>query len=221
MNKERLFESLSEEGSKTLLALLTNAYEFLSSDDREFIFGEYVKNIPPAPIDGDKLLAEIEHFVSESRDGYYYEPFDIDSKNFMHVPEETELWFEKVSDLLQDSCQLTAQESYLQAVACFGLLYTLIGEMEDGDEIVFGDEIGSWMIPGDEKQYLAAYINAVARTATPGHFADIVIPLAQRDSYQSLTGEVYVTACRVANAAQRQAMDTEIERLNIRTERGW
>jgi hypothetical protein len=64
------------------------------------------------------------------------------------IPKETEEWFEKMGDYFQDSCQLTAQEEYLHAVACFGLLYELINEMESGDEIVFGDEIDSWLIPG-------------------------------------------------------------------------
>ena len=46
--------------------------------------------------------------------------------------------------------QLTAQDNHLHAVACFGTFYTLIAAMEDGEERVFGDEIGSWMMPGDE-----------------------------------------------------------------------
>jgi len=170
---------------------------------------------------GERLLADIEHFTDMSRYGYYYEPFTINSKNFMDVPEKTEEWFEKMRDLLDECRQLTAQEKYLPAVVCFGLLYELIAEMEEGEEIVFGDQIGSWMIPGDEKQYLAAYITAVAHTATPADFAHIVIPLARRDSGHSLTGEVYATACRLANDAQKEKLDAEIQRFNIRTERWW
>ncbi len=196
MNKADLFRILREQDRETLLALLQIAYDLLNYDDRRSIFGEYVQEIPPLPVDGETLLAEITQFVTMSRDGYYYAPFQINSKNFMEAPAETEQWFKKLGDLLQDSCQLTAQEAYRHAVACFGLLYELIEEMERGEEIVFGDEIGSWMIPGDEKQYLSAYIAAVAHTGTPEAFADIVIPLARRDSGQSLTGEVYTAACR-------------------------
>lgn len=221
MNKDRLFQSLSAEDATTLLELLRNAYDFLSYDDRDTLFGQYVREMPPAPVDGESLLANIEHFAAMSRDGFYYAPFMINSKNYMDVPEETEEWFEKLGDFLQDSGQLTAQGDYLHAVACFDLLYELIDEMERGDEIVFGDEIGSWMIPGDEKQYLTAYVTAVAQTASPDEFAAIVVPLARRDSYQSLSGEVYATACRLANAAQKEKLDGEIKRLNIRTERRW
>jgi hypothetical protein len=221
MNKDRLFQLLSKEDATTLLELLRNAYDFLSPDDRNTLFGQYIEEMPPAQVDGEVLLTDIEHFAAMSRDGFYYESFMINSKNFMDVPEETEEWFEKLGDFLQDSCQLTAQEEYLPAVACFGLLYELIDEMESGDEIVFGDQIDSWMIPGDEKQYLRAYITAVAQTTTPDEFAAIVVPLAQRDSYQSLSGEVYATACHLADVAQKEKLEAEVKRLNIRAEGQW
>ncbi len=89
---------------------------------------------------------------AKSMAGVYYAPFKINSKNWSHIPDETREWFDRLGDLLQASAQLTAQGNHLHAVACFGTLYTLIAAMEDGEEIVFGDEIGSWMIPGDEKQ---------------------------------------------------------------------
>lgn len=219
MNKDRLFQTLSEQDKATLLALLDTAYDLLSYDNRDAVFGKYVREMPPAQIDGEILLADIEQFAALSRDGYYYEPFMIDSKNYRHVPGETEEWFEKMGGFLQDCCQLTAQGEYQQAVPCFRLLYELIEELEDGEEIVFGHEIGSWMIPGDEKQYLTAYITAVSQTTTPDIFADVVVPLARRDSQHSLAGQVYATACRLANSAQKEKLDAEIKRLNIRTER--
>lgn len=221
MNKERLFHSLSKEDAATLLELLRAAYEFLSHDERNTLFGQYGPEKLPVQVDGEVLLLDIEHFAEMSRDGFYYAPFMINSKNYMRIPEETDEWFKKIGVYLRDSGQLTAQADYLSAVACFGLLYELIDEMESGDEIVFGDEIGSWLIPGDEKQYWAAYITAVAQVAAPDEFAAIVVPLARRDSYQSLSGQVYATASRLANTAQKQRLDGEIKRLNIRTEPRW
>lgn len=79
------------------------------------------------------------------------------------------------------------QGDYLHAVVCFDLLNELIDKMEDG-EIVFADESGGWMIPGDDKQYVTAYLTAPAATTTPESFADSVVPLAQRDSWQNFTG---------------------------------
>jgi hypothetical protein len=134
----------------------------------------------------------------------------------MNVPEETEEWFEKLGDYLQDSCQLTTQGDYQVAVTCFGLLNELINEMEDG-EIVFADELGDWMIPVDEKQHVTAYLTALAATATPETFAELVVPLAKRDSWHNCYGRVYETAVSLANDAQKTQLDVEIQRLNIRT----
>jgi hypothetical protein len=39
--------------------------------------------------------------------------------------------------------------------------------MESGDEIIFAEEAGCWMIPTDEKAWLRAYLTSLAATATP------------------------------------------------------
>ncbi len=109
----------------------------------------------------------------------------------------------------------------MQATVCFGELYGLIAKMEDGEEIVFGDEIGSWMIPGDEKLTLAAYLTSLAAVSSAEEFAAAAVPLVQRDSWQSLTGEVYASAIRVANEEQRTLLAAEVTRLKIRIERKW
>jgi hypothetical protein len=217
MNKDSLFQRLREKDAETLLRLLQSAYDFLSPGDREMIFDQYVQEAAPAPVNGELLLSAIEQFAVDSRRRLYYEPFPINSKNFMYVPKKTKAWFKKLGDLLQDSCQLTVQGEHLHAVTCFSLLYELIDKMESGEDIVFGDEIGSWMIPGDEGSFLTAYFTAAAQTATPDEFAAIVVPLARRDSYSSLVNHVYATASRLASAAQKEKLDAEINRLNIRT----
>jgi hypothetical protein len=151
----------------------------------------------------------------------YYAPFNINSKNWMHVPEETKEWFEELGDLLQSSVQLTVQNDHLHAVACFGILYQLIEAMENGEEIVFSDEIGSWMIPGDEKECIAAYMTSLAATATPEEFTTTALPLLRRDSWQSFSTQAYPSAIRAADKAQREYLEAEIKRQKIRTARNW
>ena len=158
MDKTRLFQFLSDQDAAFLLDLLSTAYDRMNRDQRRWVFGKLVEELPPAPVDGKVLLEETEDFQRKSLASVYYEPFDINSENWTYVPEETKEWFERLGDLLKASCQLTTQRDHLHAVACFGILYKLIDAMEKGEEIVFGDEIGSWMIPGDEKQYVAAYM---------------------------------------------------------------
>jgi hypothetical protein len=219
MDKTRLFEFLSTQDVPFLLDLLSKAYDQMKYDQRRWVFGKLIEELPCVPVDGEVLLDEVEGFQSESLAGHYYEPFDIDSKNWMYVPEETKEWFERLGDLLKASCQLTARGDHLHATACFGILYELIGVMERGDEIVFGHEIGSWMIPGDERQYIAVYMTSLAAVASPEEFAAAALPLIQRDSWHSFATQAYPSATRVANEAQRAYLEAEIERRNIRTGR--
>ena len=217
MDKTQLFQFLSIQTASSLLDLLSTAYDQMNIDQRRWVFGKLVDELPLAPVDGEVLLDEVELFQRESLAGIYYEPFDINSKNWTYVPEETEEWFERLGDLLKASCQLTTQEDHLHAVACFGILYELIGTMERGEEIVFGDEIGSWMIPGDEKQYIAAYMTSLAATTTPEEFAAAALPLIRRDSYHSFAAQAYPSVIRTANEAQKAHLEVEIQRQNIRT----
>jgi hypothetical protein len=92
MNKARLFERLSTQDPSALLGLLQVAYDVMTHDQREAVFGKYVEAALPATVeavDGAMLLEEVEVFHDESLAGAYYAPFAINSKNFMHIPDET------------------------------------------------------------------------------------------------------------------------------------
>ena len=218
MDKSRLFETLAAQEPSVLLDLLSVAYDEMEHNQRQIVFGQYVQKLPPEPVDGKALLEKVEMFRRESLAEEYYAPFNINSKNWTHIPRETNQWFDRLGNLLQASAQLTMQEDHLHAVICFGILYELIDRMEDGEEIVFGDEIGSWMIPGDEKKFIAAYMTSLAVTATPEEFAAVTLPLLQRDSWQSFSTHAYASAVYAANAAQRAHLEAEIQRQKIRTE---
>jgi len=217
MDKKRLFQFLSTQDASYLLDLLGTAFDHMNRDQRRWVFGALVEKLPPAPVDGEVLLDEVQVFQRESLAEVYYAPFAINSKNYMHIPEETEEWFERLGDLLKAARQLTTQGDHLHAVACFRILYELIDAMERGEEIVFGDEIGGWMIPGDEKQYVAAYMTSLAATATPEEFTAAALPLIRRDRWQSFATQAYPSAIRSANEAQKAHLEAEIKRHNIRT----
>lgn len=219
MDKTQLFEFLSIQDAPFLLDLLNEAYDQMDVDQRRWVFGRLVEELPPAQVDGEVLLNKVEDFGHESLAGAYYAPFNINSKNFMHIPEETEEWFERLGDFLKASSQLTAQGDYLHAATCFGILYELIDALESGEEIAFADEIGGWMIPGDEKQYVAAYMASLAATTAPEEFSAAALPLIRRDSWQSFFTQAYPAAIRAANEAQRAHLEAEIEHQNVQTGR--
>jgi hypothetical protein len=217
MDETRIFQYLASQDAAVLLDRLRKAYAEMSYDQRQAVFGDIVLSLPPVYVDGEDLLDEIEEFRRESLAGVYYAPFRINSKNWMHVPEETKEWFEFLRDFLQASAQLTTQGEHHHAVACFGILYELIERMVNGEEIVFGDEIGTWMIPGDEKQAIAAYLTSLAAVASPEEFAAAALPLVKRDSWESFSNQVYATAMQVTDEAQRACLAAEIARMKVRT----
>lgn len=147
-------------------------------------------------------------FEKDSLVGVYYAPFDINSKNFMNIPAETEEWLEALSDFLKASSQLTHQGDHTQAVACFVILYRLVETMERGEEIVFADELGSWLIEGDQKAYITAYLTSLAATTAP---------LIKRDSFQSFADQDYPPALRVASQSQREHREAVLRQQQIRT----
>jgi hypothetical protein len=216
MDKTHLFQSLAAQDSSVLLDLLSVAYDRMDHSQRQSVFGKMTSALLPVRVDGEELLDEVEAFQRESLAGAYYAPFATNSKNWTHIPDETEEWFERLGDLLKASAQLTAQGDHQHAVACFGTLYKLIDALEEGKDIVFGEEVGSWMIPGDQKQFVTAYMTSLAAVASPQEFTAAALPLIQRDSWHSFADQVYLSAIHAANAAQKEHLEAEIERQKIR-----
>jgi hypothetical protein len=219
MDKEQIFERLRKQSSASLLGVLLVAYDELNEKQRQKVFGPFApRSKPPKPSkdDGRKLLNEIKKFHQQSFGGVYYAPFDINSKNFSHVPEETEEWFDRIGELLEASVKLTEQGEHSTAVECFTILYELIEAMSNGEEIVFADEYGSWMIHDDEKKRVKAYLTSLAAVSSAESFAATAATLIKHDSYYSFSAKTYAAARRVANKEQRVRLQEEIERQNIR-----
>ncbi|CAB1065478.1 hypothetical protein D1BOALGB6SA_10275 [Olavius sp. associated proteobacterium Delta 1] len=196
MNKERLFEYVKTQNQSKLLELLSLAFDTMNTNQRHDVFGKSVKEVPPSSVDGKEILTTIEQFYEKSMAGYYYAPFDINSKNFSDIPEETEAWFDEISDCFEDSARLTDQGNHEMAVQGFKLLYELIDKMEDGDEIVFAHEYGTWMITGDENRFIKSHLSSLAVISSPEEYAIGAIPLIKRDSYESFHNKVYASAIR-------------------------
>jgi len=57
----------------------------MDHDQRWSVFGKMEEAIPPSPVNGKTLLAEIEQFQRNSLADAYYAPFNINSKNFLHI----------------------------------------------------------------------------------------------------------------------------------------
>jgi len=88
--------------------------------------------------------------------------------------------------------------------------------MEDGEEIVFADEYGTWMITGDEKRFVKSYLTSLSATSTPEEYAIGAIPLIIRDNYESFHNKVYFTALKIAGEEQKAQLKMEVEKQKIR-----
>ncbi|MGK7905708.1 MAG: hypothetical protein AB4040_00560 [Synechococcus sp.] len=216
MDEDALFKILKRQTKATLLDLLHSAYYETNTQQRRHIFGDLMKESKPSKTVAKSIIKESKNFYKDSLAGVYYAPFDINSKNFSHIPEETEEWFEKLGNLLLESSQLTNQKEHKSAVESFKILYELIAKMEYGEEIIFADEFGSWMIPGNEQEFLEAYISSLAEIKTPDEYTKIVIPLIKRDSYASFCNKVYLLAIKYSNKEQEKSLMEAIKEQNIK-----
>jgi hypothetical protein len=106
MNKKQLFAFFQQQDAPVLLQFLDAAYEEMSTDQREAVFGQAIRKAQPLHVDGKSLLTQVRQFQRDSLAGTYYAPFDINSKNFTHVPEETKAWFEQLGDLLRNGTEI-------------------------------------------------------------------------------------------------------------------
>jgi hypothetical protein len=219
--EKAVFSGLAHESKAALLERLRAAFRKMTKAQRRAVFDrespQRRKRSAGPRIDPRELLRAATRFRRDSLEKKYYAPFMFDSKNFMQVPQATTIWCDQFARLARDATKLTGRGDHSHAVRCFSILYELMEAMESGDhEIVFAHELGSWMIPADEKVWLKAYVKSLVATVTPEQFAKIVTPMLRRDSTQSFAAEVYATATQVATVEQRAALETERRRRGVR-----
>jgi plasmid stabilization system protein ParE len=219
VDAKELFKFLAKQNKPTLLGHLHDAFDAMTAKQRRDAFADCVRPPVKAAVKGGGLRRQIEQFYRDSRAGKYYAPFAINSKNFMDVPEETEEWCDLFARFVASASKLTTQGDHAQAVACFAMLFELLQSVDSGDEIIFAEEAGSWMIPANEKQWLKAYLRSLAATATPEGFAAAALPLLEHDSHNSFAAGVHAAARKVANLQQKAHLQAEVQRRKIPTGR--
>ncbi len=215
VDEETVFAFLKKQKKDVLLDHLETAFEIMDAKQRRAVFGDIARP-SPKNVDGDELLEEITQFRNNSLARKYYAPFNVNSKNYMNIPEETDDWCDQFARFVAKASKLTVAGNHEQAVRCFDLLYELIEAVDWGKEIIFAEEAGSWMIPTDEKVWLTSYLTSLAATATPEQFATAATPMIDRDSGHSFAGKVYASAMKLANAEQKALLRAELQRRKIR-----
>ena len=215
MNKDILFKILKQKDQPELLSILDTAWELMTTNQREQIFGPLIRDqsydFPASP---EKTLVAIKAFQQSSLAGNYYAPFDINSKNYMDIPEETDAWFAKLDELFIECNKLSEQQDYHAAVEGFEILFDLFEQIYD-DSIVFADELGSWMYPGDEKANYTAYLKAAAAIYSPDDFADKAMAAIIEDSHQSCSLKLYSLVKSIASQEQMALVEERVQERGI------
>jgi hypothetical protein len=217
LDEYEVFAYLKKQKKAVLLEYLQAAFDTMTAKQRRAVFAGAARQAAIAAVDGDLLQGEIEEFRRASLAGDYYAPFNVNSKNFMDVPEATEEWCDEFARFVTQASRLTARGDHAHAVACFALLYELLEAVDEGREIIFAEEAGSWMIPAEEKDWLKAYLTSLAATPTPEAFTAAAILMLERDSHHSFASGVYAAALKVATPEQKANLQAEVSRRKIRT----
>lgn len=102
-------------------------------------------------------------------------------------------------------------------IYCIAIAFLLIDRMNRGDEIIFADEYGTWMIPSDEKVFIRAYLRSLSAVSTPEEFVEAAMPLLERDSHESSHNKVYETAIQASGKEQKKALESAVRSLKART----
>jgi hypothetical protein len=216
MKEKELFAHLAKQKKSVLLDYLHGAFREMSEEQRCDVFAEALPTLRRQSVDGNRLSKELDSFRRDSLARKYYAPFMMNSKNYRHIPEKTRQWCKRFAGFAEAAMNLTKKEKHAQAVRCFALLWELMRAVDSGEEIIFAEEAGSWMIPADGKVWLKTYLTSLAHTANPEEFATTALPILKWDSHNSFAAGVYASALQVANSQQRARLQAEIERCQIR-----
>jgi hypothetical protein len=217
MDEQALFTHLKREKKDVLIEYLREAFRAMDAEQRDDVFGDALPKTKPTAVSGDELLAEIQKFHADSVARRYYAPFNMNSKNFMHIPEKTREWCNNFARFAESATKLTERGEHSQAVECFALLCNVLAKMEYGEEIIFAEEAGCWLIPTEEKTWLTAYLHSLAAIATPEEYAAAAVPLLKRDNSHSSVNRLHAAANKAATPQQRKHLNEEIKRQGIRT----
>jgi len=216
IDRNKLIKAFKTLKKVELISLLDDVLDNMERSSQRAVFGELFKEYTKSERTPHKILLDIEMFCKKSNAGYYYAPFDLNSNNILHIPDETDEWFDEISDYLDFVSELVKIKEYKIGLKCFNLLFELIDIMESGAEIVFAHEFGDWMILAKE-DYMEKYIIALSKeTKHLEEYVRILIPKIKSDSNCSISNKVYKKVKKHSSDIQIKAIDKEIKSQSLR-----
>jgi len=213
VDEKTIFGIFKKLKKNELIEYLKSSFFEMDERQRRNVFLDLENSFVNKNLGPKELYSKIVDFNIKSSQGAYYAPFDINSKNFMHIPNETDEWFNEVSYYLDETTKLVEKKEFKIANQCFEKLYETIEEMGNG-EVVFADEYGDWMMV-NKTDYTNAYIKSLAHTENEHNFSKKVLPLLKRDSFGSFSNKIYNKVRKDASPKQLKKLQEEIKLKNI------
>ena len=205
-----LKKALAKATKAELVDMVVAASGMLTSRQARDVLGDYHPDAAKlrGPSGVKALVERVRRFHRDSLAGHYYAPFDMNSKNFSHVPEETEDWADEAGELIKATCEAAKAGNHDEAAECFRLLYDVLEAVDCGKDVIFAEESGTWMVHMEESQVVRAYLKSLAKVASEEDFTKEVTRRAKRDRIHS-SGRLGVleVAQRVATKAQRAHLE--------------
>lgn len=205
-----LREDIRQLDIEELLTLLDQAIEMIPNERLpelvECVFepGAYIVE----EISEKSLLEAVQHFHASSLSGYYYEDFDVNSKNFMDQSRGTINFIAEHRRLTNRCIKESSACDPAQLRQAFELLFNLLEEIDEcrDDIIFFADEGGSWQVGIDWDQVLPCYFNVLAAVAKPKEYAQSIIAIVKSHAdYES--DEYFKLALKIAKPLQKKALN--------------
>lgn len=208
-----LREDIRQLDTEELLTLLDQAIEMIPNErlpelvESVFELDSYIVE----EISEKSLLEAVQHFHASSLSGYYYEDFNVNSKNFMDQSRGTINFIAEYRRLTNRCIKESSACDPGQLRQAFELLFNLLEEIDEcrDDIIFFADEGGAWQVGMDEDQVLPCYFNVLAAVAKPKEYAQSVVKIVKSHAdYDS--DKYFKLALKIAKPSQRKTLKASL-----------
>ena len=110
MDEKEVFAFLGKQKKTVLLDYLRECFAAMNGKQQRTVFGDAVPPPVKTKANAGKLLADIDRFRKDSLAGEYYAPFNVNSKNYMDIPEETDEWLHLFAQYAEALSKLDGQK---------------------------------------------------------------------------------------------------------------
>jgi hypothetical protein len=211
IDRAKLRSAVRRMGKDYAYLMLDDAIELLPQDGLRRLIGPYVDVATVRADDGapsaGSLHLSVEAFARASLAGGYYDPFDVDSRNFNQRSAGTLSWTAECRRLFERCARADSSAAPTEVRGAFDILFGLLDRVDEclDDVVFFADEGGSWQVGVDWEVVLPAWFTVLAAAAEPEEFARHVVERVRRHcSYRAV--ELFAIAGTVATPVQRAAL---------------